>query len=38
MRLCGLHGVVKVVRVSVAFVAEVEPRVRILMRENGIVA
>src|SRR5690242_10370490 len=33
----GLDGIVKIVRVSVAFVAEVEPCVRILVRENRIV-
>src|SRR5690349_10829557 len=34
----GFHGIVKIICVSVAFVAEVKPSVRILMGENGIVS
>src|SRR5438477_10938339 len=33
-----LHGILKIIRVGVALVAKIEPRMRILMRKNWIVA
>src|SRR5260370_32516303 len=38
VRLRGLHGILKIIRVSVTLVPEIKPRVRILMRENRVVA
>ena len=38
VRLRGFHGIIKVTRVGVTLVAEIKPRVRILMREDGIVS
>ena len=38
VRLGGLHRILEVIRVSVSFIAEVIPRLRVLMRKQRIIA
>src|SRR5437879_4202550 len=38
VRFGGLHGILKIIRVGVALVPEIKPRMRILMRENWVIA